>query len=118
MTENKPAPPYSAYFIHGDSIFVSGTVGRDASGNIAADDMAAQTKQTLENISQRLKDAGSSMDKVVKVTVFITDMSRFGELNGVYRPFFGEVPPARSCVEVCKLPDPEAIVEIEVIAGR
>ena len=118
MTENKPVPPYSPYFVHGDSIFVSGTVGRDASGGIAAGDMAAQTQQTLENVRQRLEEAGSSMEKVVKVTVFITDMGRFAELNTVYRPFFGATPPARSCVEVSKLPDPEALVEIEVIAGR
>ncbi|NLE75292.1 MAG: hypothetical protein GX605_00890 [Chloroflexi bacterium] len=111
--------PYAKAVIYGDLVFVSGAVGRNpATGEMAKGDITAQTKQTLENVRSTLQAAGSDMDKVVKATVFITDMSLFKTLNATYITFFPGEAPARSCVQVGALPDPDALVEIEVVAGR
>jgi 2-iminobutanoate/2-iminopropanoate deaminase len=111
--------PFSAAVGYGELVFISGTIGRNpANGEIAARDVPAQTRQTLLNIQKRLELAGTSLDKVLKATVFLTDMNQFGQMNEVYRGFFAKEPPARSCLGVTALPDPEALVEIEVIAGR
>jgi 2-iminobutanoate/2-iminopropanoate deaminase len=106
--------------VYGDLVFVSGTIGRNPeTGEIARGDVAEQTRQTLETIRRRLEQVGSSMDQVVKATVFLVDMAHFPEMNEAYRAAFPEGRlPARSCVQVVALPDPEALVEIEVIAGR
>jgi 2-iminobutanoate/2-iminopropanoate deaminase len=113
----KPGMPYSPAVSCGPLVFISGSVGRDpASGRIALGNMGSQTRQAMENIAAHLERAGSSFDRAVKATVFITDMGLFAEMNEVYTTFFSEDPPARSCVEVSKLPDPEALVEIELIA--
>jgi 2-iminobutanoate/2-iminopropanoate deaminase len=94
-------------------------VGRDpATGAIAKGDITGQTLQTMRNIGGALEKAGSGFDRAVKATIFITDMERFGEMNKAYRSYFDDDPPARSCVEVSRLPDPEALVEIELIALR
>ena len=115
----KAEAPYSPAVACGPFIFVSGSVGRDpASGRIAKGDVAAQTRQTMQNIAVHLEKAGSSFDQAIKATIFITDMDLFAEMNGAYRSFFESDPPARSCVEVSRLPDPEALVEIELIALR
>ncbi|MGC8837626.1 MAG: RidA family protein [Anaerolineae bacterium] len=115
----KPAPPYSPFVVYGDLIFISGTIGRDPeTGEIARGDVAAQTRQALETIRRRLEQAGSDMGKVVKATVFLVDMAHFSRMNEAYRAAFPGPLPARSCVQVTALPDPEALVEIEVIAGR
>ena len=111
--------PYSPAVGCGPFVFISGSVGRNPdSGEIAKDDIAAQTHQTMCNIAAHLEKAGSSFDQAIKATVFITDMSRFAEMNQAYISFFQSEPPARSCVEVSRLPDPEALVEIELIALR
>ena len=73
------------------------------------------TAQALENVKAILEAGGSSMDKVIKCTVFLEDMSDFGDMNEVYAQYFGENPPARSAIEVAALPK-DAIVEIEAIA--
>jgi 2-iminobutanoate/2-iminopropanoate deaminase len=113
----KPDAPYSPAVGCGPFVFISGSVGRDpATGEIARGDVAGQTRQTMRNIAVHLEKAGSSFDRAVKATIFITDMDLFGEMNKAYRSFFQGDPPARSCVEVSKLPDPEALVEIELIA--
>ena len=113
----KPGAPYSPAVSCGPLVFISGSVGRDpASGQIAVGDVDAQTRRAMENIAVQLERAGSSFDQALKATVFITDMSLFAEMNKAYRSFFSDEPPARSCVEVSKLPDPEALVEIELIA--
>ena len=72
----------------------------------------------LENIRRELELSGTSLDKVFKATVFLVDMGLFKKMNEAYRSFFPTDPPARSCVEVASLPDRDALVEIEVIAGR
>jgi 2-iminobutanoate/2-iminopropanoate deaminase len=114
-----PDFPFSSAVAYGNLVFVSGTVGRDPNTRqLAAGDIGAQTRQALENVQQQLTSAGSALDKALKVTVFITDMALFGAMNQVYRQFFPTAPPARSCVEVAALPDPTALVEIEIIAGR
>lgn len=115
----KTTPPYSPFVVYGDLVFVSGTIGRDPkTGEIARGDVAAQTRQALETIRRRLEQVGSGMDKVVKATVFLVDMAHFPQMNEAYRAAFPGSLPARSCVQVTALPDPEALVEIEVIAGR
>lgn len=113
-----PSLPFSKVIVYGDLVFVSGLVGRDAESGDIRPDIQGQTRQAMENIRRELELAGSSLDNVLKATVFIVDMELFAEMNAVYRTFFSADPPARSCVEVGALPDPEALIEIEVIAGR
>ena len=111
--------PYSAALGYGDVVFISGTIGRDPlSREIASGDIAAQTRQTLENLKKQLELAGTSLDRVVKTTVFLVDMSQFGRMNDVYRTYFPVDPPARSTIGVASLPEKECLVEIELIAGR
>jgi 2-iminobutanoate/2-iminopropanoate deaminase len=115
----KAGMPYSPAVAGGPIIFISGSVGRaPGSGEIARGDMGAQTRQAMQNIAAALQEAGSGFDQALKATVFITDMSLFAEMNRAYIQFFSSEPPARSCVEVSRLPDPEALVEIELIALR
>ncbi len=111
--------PFSAALGYGDLVFISGTIGRNSqTGEIAVNDVPAQTRQTLLNIQKHLELAGASLDKVLKVTVFLMDMHQFAAMNAVYREFFTGDLPARSCIGVAALPDGEAVVEIEVVAGR
>jgi 2-iminobutanoate/2-iminopropanoate deaminase len=115
----KPGMPYSPAVSCGPLVFISGTVGRDpVSGDIAKGDVGSQTRQAMENIASHLEKADSSLDQALKATIFITDMNLYGDMNKAYGTFFSDAPPARSCVEVSKLPDPEALVEIELIAVR
>jgi 2-iminobutanoate/2-iminopropanoate deaminase len=116
-----PSPdfPFSEAVIYGGLVFGSGAIGRHPqTGEIARGDIAAQTKQTMENIRHQLQLAGTCLDQVLKVTIFILDMSLFEIMNEAYRSFFPADPPARSCVEVTSLADKDALVEIEAIAGR
>ena len=119
---SKPAKanlPYSPAVGCGPFLFISGSVGRDPnSGEIAKGDVGSQTRQTMHNIAGHLKKAGSSFNQALKATIFITDMDLYAEMNEAYASFFDDDPPARSCVEVPRLPDPEALIEIELIALR
>lgn len=119
-TEKAPAAigPYSQGVVAGNFLFVSGQLPIDPkTGSIDADNVADQARQSLTNLSQILEAAGTSMDKVVKTTVFIQHMDDFAVMNEVYAQFFqGEVLPARSAVEVAKLPK-GALVEIEAVAA-
>jgi len=111
--------PFSLALGYGDLVFISGTVGRDPrTKTIAKGDVASQTRQTLENIKTQLELAGTSLDKVVKATVYLVCMDDFSIMNEVYRDFFPVDPPARSTIGVASLPEKEILVEIEVIAGR
>ena len=85
-------------------------------GALAGSGIQEQTKQVMENIKLLLEAAGSSMEKIIKCLVFITDMKDFQAMNDVYKSYFEKDPPARSCVEVAALANPELIVEIEAIA--
>ena len=108
--------PYSQAIRAGDLIFVSGQLPLDPATGAFPDGIAAQTRQSLTNAKNILEKAGSSMDKVVKTTVFLSDISNFAAMNEVYGTFFSEGSyPARSAVEVAKLPK-DALVEIECIA--
>ena len=118
VPDNKQAP-FSTVVGLGNLVFVSGMVGRHPeNGAIAAGDVGEQTRQTIANIERQLAVAGLALRHVLKATVFLTDMRRVQEMNRAYVAAFGAGLPARSCVQVVALPDPEALVEIEVIAHR
>lgn len=109
--------PYSPAVAFGSLLFISGQVPIDPStGSLISDDFRAQAEQTFENLKIVLKDAGSSLDKVLKTTAFLTDMKDFPILNEVYKKHFPTDRPARSCIEVRALPF-GAKVEIEAIAA-
>ena len=109
--------PYSQGIRAGDLIFVSGQLPANAEGMLIIDDIAAATRQSLENVNAVLSAAGAQMSDVVKATVFLTDMGDFSAMNKVYGEFFSDPFPARACIEVAALPK-GAKVEIEVIARR
>jgi len=97
-------------------VFSTGQLPLDpATGELVSDDVQAQTRQVLFNLKAILEAAGCSLDRVLKATVFITNMDDFDKINEVYAGFFSDTPPARSCVEVSGLAK-GAKVEIEVIA--
>lgn len=101
----------------GRTVYVSGQVSMDADGNVVGEgDAEAQTEKVLENVVTVLEEAGGSLDDVVKVTVFITDMAHYDGIHGVRRRFFREPYPASSMVEVSALIDPRLLVEIEAVA--
>lgn len=112
----KALGPYSQAIVYNSLVFCSGQTGIDpATGNVAEGGVEAQAKQVLSNLTAVLKEAGSSLDKVLKTTVFLTDMNNFALVNSVYAGFFPNQLPARSCVEVSRLPK-DVLVEIELIA--
>ncbi len=108
--------PYSQAVKVGNVLYTSGSLAINAAtGEFVNDDIKKATAQSLDNIKHILEEAGTSLDKVVKTLVFLKDMNDFAAMNEVYAQYFTENPPARSCVEVAKLPK-DALVEIEVIA--
>ena len=114
---NKPTPVLSPAVKIDNLVYTAGQVGvNPETGELAGPGMQEQTKQVMENIKLLLEAAGSSMDKIIKCLVFITDMKDFQEMNEVYTSYFDKEPPARSCVEVAALARKELIVEIEAIA--
>ena len=117
-TEKAPASigPYSQGIRDGDTIYVSGQGPVDPeTGEVVSDDIGRQTERTLENVDAVLQAGGSSLDNVVKATVFVTDMDDYDEVNEVYDEQMSSPFPARSAVEVAALPI-DIGVEIEVIA--
>jgi 2-iminobutanoate/2-iminopropanoate deaminase len=118
QTDNAPKAigPYSQAIKANGMLFASGQVPIDPStGQIITGTIVEQTAQVLRNLQAVLEAAGTSLDQVVKTTVFLADMNDFGEMNEAYAGFFSELPPARSTVEVSRLPR-DARVEIDVIA--
>ncbi|MCG4580274.1 RidA family protein [Clostridium cochlearium] len=116
----KAIGPYSQGIMVGDLAFLSGQIPVDpATGELATGDepVVAQAHQSLKNIKSILESQGMSFDNVIKTTVFIDSMDDFAKVNEVYAQYFKEPYPARSCVEVAKLPK-GALVEIEVIAKK
>jgi 2-iminobutanoate/2-iminopropanoate deaminase len=111
--------PYSQAVRSGDFLYTSGQVGLDpVSGNVVAGGVEAQTTRAIENLKAVLEAAGTSLNNVVKTTVFLKNMADFAAMNAIYSTYFapdGVVPPARSTVEVARLPK-DALVEIEAIA--
>lgn len=116
-TEKAPPPvgPYSQAVIAGDFIFAAGQLGIDPRTGELAQGIEAQTRQALTNLSAVLEAAGSSLDRVVKATIFLAHVEDFAAMNGVYGQFFPLQPPARSTVVVGQFPR-GVLVEIEVIA--
>lgn len=115
--DNAPAAigPYSQAIVHGDLVFTSGQIPIDpTTGNVDAQGITAQTEQVMHNLEAVLIAAGSSFDKAIKTTCFLSDMGDFAEFNEVYAKYFTEKP-ARSCVAVKSLPK-GVLVEVEVIA--
>ena len=118
-TEAAPAPfqgaPYSQAIVSGDLVFVSGQLGVDpASGQLVEGSIAEQTERVMENVKAILEAAGSSLERLVKTTIFLADLGDFQALNEVYARFVGEEPPARATFQVAALPS-GALVEIEAV---
>ncbi|MBI2931895.1 MAG: RidA family protein [Planctomycetes bacterium] len=113
-----PAPigPYSQAVRAGGFIFVSGQVSIDpATGQVVADDVASQTRRAIESLRAILDAAGSSLEKIVKTTLYLRDMNDFAKVNEVYAAFFVKDPPARATIQAAALPKGLA-VEIDAIA--
>ncbi len=118
MTKDVPPPigPFSQAIKAGGFVFASGQIAIDpATGKLVEGDIKAQTERVLKNLSLVLAGAGSSMDRAVKVTVFLKNISDFQAMNEVYAKFFPNAPPARSTVQVAGLAR-DALVEIDVVA--
>ena len=117
QTANAPAAigPYSQGIVVNDLFFSSGQIPLTTEGVIISSDVVEQTHQVFANLKAVLEAANSSLDLVVKATVFIKDMNDFAKINDVYGQYFKEHKPARSCVEVARLPK-DVLVEIEVIS--
>ena len=116
-TDNTPdaIAPYSKAIQVGELVYTSGQIGINPKTGLIEADVQAQAKQVLENVKALLEAAGTNLDNVFKSTVFIKDMNEFELINEVYRQYFSAPYPARSCVEVARLPK-DVRLEIEVIA--
>ncbi len=116
-TDKAPAAigPYSQAQIVGNLVYTSGQIPIDPATGLIVEGLEAQANQVFTNVAKLLEAAGSSMSKVVKTTVFIKDMNDFAAINAVYANYFSAPYPARSCVEVARLPK-DVLLECEVIA--
>ncbi len=114
---NAPAAvgPYVHAVKAGDIVYTSGQLGLDPETGVLKEGIVEQTKQSLMNLQAVLEAAGSSMENVIKTTVFVADMNDFATVNEIYASFFTGETPARSCVQVARLPK-DGLVEIEAIA--
>ena len=119
-TDEAPAPfqgaPYSQGIANGGFVFVSGQLGVDPGGNMVEGGISEQTEQVMKNLSAILEAAGTSLENVVKATIFLVDLGDFQAMNEVYGRHMGAEPPARATFQVAALPS-GALVEIEVIAA-
>ncbi len=112
----KAIGPYSQAVQSGDLIYTAGQLGlHPQTGEMVAGGIEAQTQQALENLRAILDAAGSGLSQVIKTTVFLKNMNDFAAMNAVYASFFPAEPPARSAVEVARLPK-DALVEVEAVA--
>ena len=116
-TTNAPQAigPYSQAIIVNNMVYSSGQIPLTPEGEMVKGDIQAQTHQVFQNLKAVLDAAGASLDTVVKTTVFLKSMDDFAAMNEVYSQYFPNHKPARSCVEVARLPK-DALVEIEVVA--
>lgn len=117
-TDQAPAAigPYSQAIKLGGLLFTSGQIPLDASGQLVDGGIEEQAHQVFRNLEAVLAAAGATFQDVVKATVFMKDMNQFATVNGIYSSYFGDHKPARSAVEVARLPR-DVLVEIEVIAS-
>jgi 2-iminobutanoate/2-iminopropanoate deaminase len=119
-TKSAPAPigPYNQAILSNDTLYISGQVCIDpATGNLKNKDLQEETHQVMQNLKSILQEAGMSFHNVVKTTIFLTDMNRFGEVNEIYGKYFDGDFPARETVEVSALPK-FVNVEISMIAAK
>ena len=116
-TKNAPGAigPYSQGIIVGDFVYTSGQIPINPATGVMETDIKVATKQSMENVKAILEAAGTSLENVVKTSIFLKDLNDFAVVNEVYGTYFNENPPARSCVQVAKLPK-DAVIEIEAIA--
>ncbi|MGG4398423.1 RidA family protein [Paenibacillus thiaminolyticus] len=116
-TKEAPAAigPYSQAVQWGNLVFTSGQIPLTAEGKLVEGGIEEQTHQVFRNLKAVLEEAGTSLDKVLKATVFLKDMNQFTQINAIYEAYFGSHKPARSTVEVARLPK-DVFVEIELIA--
>ena len=117
FTDNAPAPigPYSQATVAAGMLFTAGQLGLGPDGTLVEGGAAAQARQALRNLRAVVEDGVSSLERVVKTTIFLQDMNDFAEVNSVYAEFFDASTPARSTVQVARLPK-DGLVEIEAIA--
>ena len=118
LSKNAPQPigPYSQAIRSGHLLFCSGQVALDAvSGQVSSQEIEGQTRKVMENLGAVLQAGGASFDEVVKTTIFLKSMNDFPKVNEIYGSFFKGTPPARSTVEVSRLPK-DVLVEVEAIA--
>lgn len=118
-TNNAPEAigPYSQVVIVGDFVYTSGQIPLNPATGELVTDIKLATKQSMENIKAILEEAGTSLNNVVKTSIFLKDLNDFEAVNEVYGTYFIENKPARSCVQVAKLPK-DAVIEIEAIAVK
>ncbi len=118
-TNKSPAAigPYSQAIEFNNLVMTSGQIGLNADGKLVSEDVEAQTEQSLKNIKEILKKIGTGIDNVVKCSIFVNDLEDFSKVNEVYKAFFNKPYPARSCVEVARLPK-DVEIEIEAIAVK
>ena len=119
QTNNAPGAigPYSQGVIVGDFVYTSGQIPLNPVTGELVTDIKLATKQSMENIKAILEEAGTSLNNVVKTSIFLKDLNDFEAVNEVYGTYFIENKPARSCVQVAKLPK-DAVIEIEAIAVK
>lgn len=118
LSKNAPQPigPYSQAIRSGHLLFCSGQIALDATtGQVSATDVEGQTRKVMENLGAVLQAGGASFDEVVKTTIFLKSMNDFPKVNEIYGSHFKGTPPARSTVEVSRLPK-DVLVEVEAIA--
>ena len=116
-TDSAPAAigPYSQAIKVGDMVFTSGQIALTPNGEFLGGNVEAQARQVLKNLDEVLKEAGSSLKKVVKTTIFLANINDFAVVNGIYAEAFGDHKPARSTIAVKTLPK-NALIEIEAVA--
>ena len=114
----EPVGPYSQAIISGDFVFCSGQIALDpVTGGLVTTDIEEETRRVMDNLQAVLREAGCTIQNVVKTTIYLRDMNDFALVNEVYGSYFTDIPPARGTVQVARLPK-DANVEIECIAVR
>jgi len=113
----EPIGPYTQAVQYGNTIFLSGQIGIDRTGEFVSEDVVEQTKQAMKNIGFVLEEAGLSYENIIKTSIFLKDMNDFPKVNDAYASYFQDQFPARETVEVSRLPK-DAKVEISVVVGK